>query len=117
MAEPETDPARAAPLYELAREGFRTCLDVAVPTTEHGQHLVSDSFWGLHRTLACFDCHKNGNFVGLSAQCAGCHRDDALAKDPAHQGYTTCANCHNPNFWSPQGAGTPAVFGRESVCR
>jgi hypothetical protein len=74
---------------------------------------VGCNLTGLHRTLACFDCHRNGNFLGLSAQCASCHRDDAARKDAAHQAYTTCANCHNPNFW---GIGnTP--FGRESVCR
>ena len=27
---------------------------------------VGCNLTGLHRTLACFDCHKNGNFVGLS---------------------------------------------------
>jgi len=79
---------------------------------------VGCNLTGLHRTFACQDCHRAGNYVGLSALCAGCHRDDASRKNEAHQGYTTCANCHNPNFWTPQNPGTPtAVFGRESVCR
>ncbi len=76
---------------------------------------VGCNLTGLHRTLACNDCHKNGNFAAVNAQCVGCHRDDAAKKDVNHQNYTTCATggvCHNPNSWSPQ---TP--FGRESVCR
>ena len=79
---------------------------------------VGCNLTGLHRTFACFDCHKAGNFVGLAANCASCHRDDAVrvvAKDPAHAGYTDCARCHSPNFWSPQ-QGT-SFFGRDSVCR
>jgi len=73
---------------------------------------------GLHRTLACFDCHKNGNFTAVSPQCASCHIDDAVKHGGSHttaayrQGCTS-GTCHNPNFWSPQGN-----FGaRESVCR
>ena len=77
---------------------------------------VGCNLTGLHRTIACFDCHRNGNFVGLSPQCVSCHRDDALRnlnKDPSHQTTTTCANCHNPNSWGPSAIGFP----RESVCR
>ncbi len=76
---------------------------------------VGCNLTGLHRTFACADCHRAGNFVGLSAQCVSCHRDDAARKDALHKAYTTCANCHNPNFWAPQQ--TTGVFGRESVCR
>ena len=79
---------------------------------------VGCNLTGIHRTIACFDCHKNGNFVGLSAQCVSCHRDDAARKDLAHQSYTNCATCHNPNYW---GTGnltpSPSRFGRDSVCR
>lgn len=78
---------------------------------------VGCNLTGLHRSLACFDCHKSGNFVGLSPQCVSCHRDVASRKDANHQGYSTCANCHSPNYWVPQGAGTTSAFGRESVCR
>ncbi len=81
---------------------------------------VGCSLTGLHRVLPCYDCHKTGNFGGLSPQCFGCHRDDAVVKDAAHQGYTTCANCHNPNVWITPGVtpgpGTTA-YGRESICR
>ncbi|HEX5058608.1 MAG TPA: hypothetical protein VFV99_04570, partial [Kofleriaceae bacterium] len=79
---------------------------------------VGCNLTGLHRTFACQDCHRTGNYVGLGAQCVNCHRDDSVRKDDLHKGYTTCANCHNPNYWTPQSPGTPAAaFGRESVCR
>jgi len=79
---------------------------------------VGCNLTGLHRTFACFDCHKSGNFVGLSAQCVSCHRDDARQKDAAHQAYTTCANCHNPSSWFvPAPSTPPGNFLRESVCR
>ena len=71
---------------------------------------------GLHRTIACFDCHKNGNFAGLSPQCVGCHHDDAqragLIGGVDHPKQVVCATCHNPNTWNPA-----TGIGRESVCR
>lgn len=85
---------------------------------------VGCNLTGLHRTVACFDCHRNGNFAGLSPQCVSCHRDDAVkagaARDPGHPTATTCSNCHNPNSWAGPVPGMPggvAAFGRESVCR
>ena len=85
---------------------------------------VGCNLTGLHRTIACFDCHKNGNFGGLTPQCAGCHHDDAIGKSPglaAFGGHATspvCASCHNPNSWLGAAVGnSAAAFGRESVCR
>lgn len=79
---------------------------------------VGCNLTGLHRTLPCFDCHKNGNFRGLSATCFSCHID--LARNPSvsgldlsHQAVTNCSGCHNINFWSPANA---APHLRESVC-
>jgi hypothetical protein len=84
---------------------------------EHSR--VGCSLTGLHRTLACFDCHRNGNFSALTAECDGCHRDDARAKaatvSPDHTTITNCGSCHNPNTWTP--AQGTAAFGRNSVCR
>ena len=75
---------------------------------------VGCNLTGVHRTVACFDCHRNGNFSAMSPQCASCHIDDAINHGGAHLGYTTCtgAGCHNPNAWTPQ-----TGFPRESVCR
>ena len=82
---------------------------------------VGCNLTGLHRTIACFDCHKSGNFAGLAATCVSCHHDDAqrAAAIPtgsavAHPAQTQCAGCHNPNSW--EGAPT-ASFQRDSVCR
>ena len=82
---------------------------------------VGCNLTGLHRALTCYDCHKTGNFGGLSPECVSCHRDDALRHDAAglptpHGAFVTCANCHNPNYWITNG--TPGgAYGRESVCR
>jgi len=84
---------------------------------------VGCSLTGLHRVIACRDCHKSGNFGGLSPQCVSCHRDDALSSQAlagfaGHTGVTTCANCHNPNTWlGAATANSPASYGRESICR
>ena len=57
---------------------------------------------GTHRTLDCFDCHKNGTYKGLSSTCASCHLSDALAvTSPVHSGFSnlmTCNACHFNQF-------------------
>lgn len=68
---------------------------------------------GLHRTLPCYDCHKTGNYGGLSAQCYSCHRDTALRFGHAGDGFEDCADCHNPNSWG----NSQARSGRNSICR
>jgi hypothetical protein len=82
---------------------------------------VGCNLTGLHRTVACFDCHKNGNFTALSPQCIGCHADDRARAGGAggvnHGVQQACANCHNPNAWKPAQQMGPSAFGRESVCR
>jgi hypothetical protein len=83
---------------------------------------VSCNLTGLHRTLACADCHKNGNFVGLAAECVACHHDDAVRAISFYSGHasaTTCAQCHNSNTWlnADQTKTAQAAFGRDSVCR
>ncbi|MDQ3364807.1 MAG: hypothetical protein M3680_05200 [Myxococcota bacterium] len=72
---------------------------------------------GLHRTLACFDCHKNGNFSAITPECTGCHLDDARNRGPGHAGrqtYCTGSGCHQTNSWTPNVGMYPS---RESVCR
>ncbi len=83
---------------------------------------VGCTLTGLHRTIACFDCHKNGNFAGLLPNCVSCHRDDAFRAGQAggidHTAQTTCSLCHNPNTWATaSGTSNAAGFGRDSVCR
>ena len=84
---------------------------------------VGCNLTGIHRVVACYDCHATGTFGGLSSTCYSCHIDSARAvvasaTAPAHVGaaYVDCTNCHNPNSWVPaQQAGTS--FGRNSICR
>ncbi|MCS6912083.1 MAG: cytochrome c3 family protein [Myxococcales bacterium] len=77
---------------------------------------------GVHRVLPCVDCHKGGNYAGLSAQCASCHRDDAARAavqgifTAFHLTATGCALCHNPTSFRPGGVGVGGA-GPESVCR
>ena len=65
---------------------------------------------GAHRVLPCVDCHKGGNYAGLSPLCVSCHRDDAMRAatldivGPLHLQQTACTNCHNTVSF--RGAGT-----------
>ena len=83
---------------------------------------VGCNLTGLHRTLACADCHRNGNYAGLSPQCDGCHRDDALRVGTIgginHLVTTGCGTCHNPNSWiTDLNKLQTYAFGRGSVCQ
>lgn len=58
---------------------------------------------GVHRVLPCADCHKGGNYAGLTPVCIGCHRDDAMRAaaqnilPELHVQQTACTGCHNTN--------------------
>ncbi len=80
---------------------------------------VGCNLTGLHRVLPCYDCHKAGNFRGLSATCYSCHLDTARAFPVTeHDGQPQCSNCHNINYWSPsnQNGNQGVPHARESVC-
>ncbi len=79
---------------------------------------------GKHSLAACTDCHKNGQYAGLSSACVFCHLSDYnKTNDPNHRqaGYSTdCVPCHgdgavswgnaNANhdqYWPLQGAHKP----------
>jgi hypothetical protein len=87
-----------------ARAGF--------PTTCELCHLPSHTSWeqasfdhnsvfprqGIHATLECSACHKNGIYAGTPRECYGCHRADyESTRDPNHAaaGFpTSCEFCH-----------------------
>lgn len=74
---------------------------------------VGCNLTGLHRTLACNDCHRAGNYGAITGQCASCHRDDAPGSHvPGRINTCGTSGCHNPNAWSPQ-----IGYGRESICQ
>lgn len=74
---------------------------------------------GAHRSLPCIDCHKGGNYAGLSPLCISCHRDDAIraarqAFPEVHLNNTACSPCHNTRFF--RGSALSRGFS-ESVCQ
>lgn len=87
---------------------------------------VGCTLTGVHRVLPCADCHKGGNYVGLSGACVSCHRDDAVraaalrvttdGMPPGaanrHDAQISCGSCHNTASFRSSRAG-----GTESVCR
>ncbi len=53
---------------------------------------------GAHIDVLCEDCHRSGQFAGLSIECVACHEDPAF-----HFGAlgTNCQDCHNTTAWVP----------------
>ncbi|MBK9033362.1 MAG: hypothetical protein IPL61_19170 [Myxococcales bacterium] len=75
---------------------------------------VGCNLTGLHRTLACADCHRAGNYGAQSAECVACHLDDAARSPHELRSICTGGGCHSPTRdWSP----TATNYGRESICR
>lgn len=68
---------------------------------EHTKFKHSMTFFplrGVHRTLQCNECHRNGIYRGTPNQCIDCHRSDAAAvSNPTHvmPNFTNCKSCHN----------------------
>jgi hypothetical protein len=60
---------------------------------------------GAHISVACGDCHINGQFSGTPTDCWSCHENDYLAvNDPNHssgQFSHDCLACHSDVSWSP----------------
>ena len=59
-----------------------------------------------HSTVACMDCHINGNYTTTPKECYACHQQDYTASvNPNHAASafpTTCADCHTTNpGWEP----------------
>jgi len=62
-------------------------------------HDLSDfPLTGAHLEVNCEDCHRTGQFAGLSAQCAACHADPDF-----HLGEfsASCEECHSTTAWVP----------------
>ncbi len=60
---------------------------------------------GAHASRQCVDCHKNGQYTGLSTACASCHLSDFTgSKNPDHvaAGFSqVCSTCHSTIAWTP----------------
>src|SRR2546422_695897 len=59
---------------------------------------------GMHRTIACQQCHSGGQFTTLSTTCVSCHQQNYNATTtPNHAaaGFaTTCQDCHTTAGWT-----------------
>ncbi len=88
-----------------AAAGFPTTCDschrATDPTWGSGTGFNHNSFFalaGVHATVACAVCHKNGVYKGTPTDCVGCHLADYNATtSPNHAaaGFpTTCDSCH-----------------------
>ena len=72
---------------------------------------------GIHRVLPCGDCHRGGNYSGLSPACIACHRDDALrapVNRVVHITTMECTGCHTVSSFKQQSAVNSPP---ESVCQ
>jgi hypothetical protein len=51
---------------------------------------------GLHVTVPCHACHTSSSFLGVAADCNGCHQ-----RDDRHKGAfgKDCESCHSPSGW------------------
>ena len=60
---------------------------------------------GRHTTVACADCHINGQYTGTPTECYACHATDfQSAANPSHTANSfphTCTQCHGTTGWSP----------------
>ena len=58
---------------------------------------------GAHVTVACTQCHVNGQFAGTPTDCVSCHMKDFQGTtNPNHAQAgipTTCATCHTTTSW------------------
>jgi hypothetical protein len=60
---------------------------------------------GMHATVACAQCHTNGNYVNTPVDCYSCHKADYTGTtNPNHaaSGFPTdCSICHSTSGWIP----------------
>jgi hypothetical protein len=60
---------------------------------------------GAHATVACAQCHTNGNYTLSYQDCYQCHASDyAGVSNPNHVSQLfprDCTGCHNTTVWSP----------------
>ena len=60
---------------------------------------------GGHAISNCFECHKQGDFSGLTQNCYSCHKTDYdITTNPSHQdlGFSQdCETCHTITGWTP----------------
>ena len=97
--------AQAKSPDHLANGWTQDCQRCHSPTTWKATGFVHQFFplTGEHKAALCTDCHKNGQFQGLSQDCASCHGAAyRAATNPNHMqaGFSTdCRKCHGSSGW------------------
>jgi hypothetical protein len=105
--EPET-PRQCVACHGTNHGGLTTCQDCHSPATGWNpkpgwSHTDFFTLKGIHKTLECAQCHKNGVFPGTPKVCVGCHGKQ-------HGGLTDCGGCHNTSAFKPPTFKHSSVF-------
>ena len=89
--------------------GFPTDCSICHSTTawtpsSFNHNTVGFALTGAHTTLACAQCHVNGNYTTVPKDCYSCHTANwKSTTNPNHTtaGFpTTCDTCHNTTSWA-----------------
>ncbi len=74
------------------------CHDGKDSMTDFNHRTTNLPLDGRHAQIRCADCHINGQFNDLSAECIACH-----AEPDAHRGLfePNCSSCHTTLAWKP----------------
>jgi hypothetical protein len=93
-----------------AQAGFpttcQTCHSTTAwdPTTFDHSTFTKFPLTGAHVSVACTQCHINGQFVGTPTDCASCHMKDfngTTTPNHVQSGFpTTCQQCHTTTTWN-----------------
>jgi hypothetical protein len=84
----------------------QTCHSTAAwsPATFDHNAFTQFPLTGAHATVACSQCHVNGQFAGTPTACVGCHlKDFQGTTEPNHvqAGFPqTCQSCHTTANWN-----------------
>jgi hypothetical protein len=97
-----TNPNHAAGKFPTTCD---TCHNTASWLDATFDHSLSGfALTGAHVTVACAQCHVNGNFTNAPTQCVGCHLADfqkTTTPNHAAVGFSQdCATCHTTANWT-----------------
>ncbi len=98
-----TDPNHVAGNYSHACAQCHTTIAWTPATFNH--NLSQFPLTGAHISVACAQCHANGQYDNTPTQCYACHQSDYEdVQNPNHvagQFSHTCNTCHTTPAWQP----------------
>ena len=90
---------------ELAHECLECHTTNAWQPAQFDHNLADFPLTGAHVSLACAQCHDNGQYSGTPADCWSCHQTDyQTSENPDHVAGNfpqTCQQCHTTTGWQP----------------